>query len=176
MLPKKTLKRKRHLSIVQSTAHLPLSPGMKKLIFTNFFSQECTARAARVRSFNQTLVRLLFQFCSCVITSRSNPFPVHNFVPMILTLFPYVNICQSCFVTAFCYVTAFMWLQSSLLIALLHVRSFLLLQSIVSTSRFRIAFTANVRLIVSRHQVFPLLVTYCLLYFRYGQLIVFFSF
>ena len=149
MPPKKTVKRKRYSSIVQSTPHLSLSTGMKKLIFSNLFAAGNVLRAQLAfESVCSTKlpVRLLYQFCSCVIISSSNPYPVHNFVPMVLTLFPYVNICQSCLVTAFCCVVAFMWLQSSLLIASLYVRSFLLLQSIVSTSRFRITFTANVRL------------------------------
>ena len=95
MPPKKTLKRKRHPSIVQSTAHLPLSPGMKKLIFSNVFAAGNVLHVQlafeSVRS-TKLPVRLLFQFCSCVIISSSNSYPVHNFVPMVLTLFPYVNI------------------------------------------------------------------------------------
>ena len=95
MPPKKTLKRKRYPSIVQSTAHLPLSTGMKKLIFSNLFSAGNVLRVQlafeSVRQIKLP-VRLLFQFCSCVIISSSNPYPVHNFVPMVLTLFPYVNI------------------------------------------------------------------------------------
>ena len=149
MPQKKTLKRKRHPSIVQSTPHLPLSAAMKKLIFSNVFAAGNVLHVQlafeSVRS-TKLPVRLLFQFCSCVIISSANPYPVYNFVSMVFTLFPYVNICQTCLVTAFCCVIAFMWLQSSLLIASLYVRSFLLLQSIVSTSRFRITFTANVRL------------------------------
>ena len=45
MPPKKTLKRKRHPSIVQSTPHLPLSTGMKKLLFSNLFAAGNVLRA-----------------------------------------------------------------------------------------------------------------------------------
>ena len=91
-----------------------------KLLFSNLYSAGNLLRVQLAKP------KFLYS-CSFVVLLlfmrnhfQVNPFPLHNFVPMVLTFnIPVFQYMLVMFPYAFCYVTAFTWLLSSLLIALL---------------------------------------------------------